>query len=205
MCLRCFPRTVPYAVFIAPAFRGPTPPFPTRGLCRVGISPLSFHLRLSSGGLVGTMKELRLLAFHLVRSLFTRGAIPPLTLSIRSPPRQDRRGCAGTLFSRWRPSSGALRRRNQALPCSQGTLAPLPCSSDPGQASTPGHSGVSVLPPLLRTRRPQLFRFYRDSIARLRHSLSTLHAALADDDARLASVWRPPFHRRALSSPAGFR
>ena len=53
---------------------------------------------------------------------FTRCPIPPLTLAIRSQPRQSHRGCAGTLFSRWHPFSGRLRRKSRALPCSQGTL-----------------------------------------------------------------------------------
>jgi hypothetical protein len=53
---------------------------------------------------------------------FTRCPIPPLTLAIRSQPRQSHRGCAGTLISRWRPFSGMLRRKSLALPCSQGTL-----------------------------------------------------------------------------------
>jgi hypothetical protein len=52
------------------------------------------------------MKELRLLDAHLVRSLFTCGAIPPLILPIRSHPRQDRRVCAWMLLSRSHPVSG---------------------------------------------------------------------------------------------------
>ena len=49
--------------------------------------------------------------------------------------------------------------------------------------------GAPVLPPLTPRRRLQRQISFRDSITWLWHSLSTLRAALLDDDARLASGW----------------
>jgi len=102
------------------------------------------------------MKELRLLGFLLSRSLFTRGPIPVLILSVRSPPRQDRRVCAGMLLSRWHPISGLSHRKTQALPCSQGTLVPLPCSFRSRSGLHARSYGVSILPPLLRYEGPNV-------------------------------------------------
>ena len=48
-------------------------------------------------------------------------------------------------------------------------------------------------PRLSQQRRPQQQTRFRGSITRLFHSLSTLHAAVADDYARLASGWQPTF------------
>jgi len=82
-------------------------------------------------------------------------------------------------------------------------LRPFALLSDPGRTSTPGICGPSVLPPLTRTRGLQRSTQFRDSITRLRDSPHTLRAAISDDDAMVASGWRPAFSGRD-SIPAGF-
>jgi hypothetical protein len=177
------------AYYPKPDFSGPTPPFPTRRLCRVGISLLS----------TGTMKELRLLGVCLVHSLFTCGAIPPLTLCIRSHPRQDRRVCAGTLVSRCRPYPACVGGEAKlSHVCREPSVASALLFPIPVGSQCQVNCGTSMLSPLLRSRGPRHAAIYRDSITQLQRSLSTLRAALTNDDARLASVRRPPFHRREL-------
>ena len=64
----------------------------------------------------------------------------------------------------------------------------LPCSQTPAGSDTPSLYSVPMLPPLfLTTKAPATLSAFRGSITRLLHSLSTLRAVIADDDARLAS------------------
>ena len=150
----------------------------------------------------GTMKELRLLDAHLVRSLFTRGAIPPLTLSIRSHPRQDRRVCAWMLLSRSHPVSGNFGGDAKLSHVRREPLRLCPAPSIPAKPPRQVIAALRFCPRCSEHEGLDIQPFSRDSFARLQHSLSTLRAALSDDDARLVSVWRPPFHRRAFH-PSG--
>lgn len=90
----------------------PTPPFPTHGLCRVGISPLS----------TGTIEELRLLVFRLgpldFHSRADTSVDPAYSLAAASESPRLRRDVVKPVAS----VSGILRRRSRALPSSQGTL-----------------------------------------------------------------------------------
>ena len=58
---------------------------------------------------------------------------------------------------------------------------------DSAGALMPSLHGILVLPPNRQTRRASWIWFFRNSITQPQHSLFTLHAALADDDAKLAS------------------
>ena len=51
----------------------------------------------------------------------------------------------------------------------------------------PSLYGISVLPPNGQTQRASWIWCFRSSITQPQHSLFTLHAALSDDDAKLAS------------------
>ena len=65
---------------------------------------------------------------------------------------------------------------------------------DPGRASAPSRlRRVRAAPVAHENEGPSNLVTFRGSITQPWHSLSTLHAALTDDDARLASGWRPTF------------
>ena len=78
------------------------------------------------------------------------------------------------------------------LPCGG-----LPCSSTPAAPRDLALFGPPVPPPSIRQRRPAARYYFRGSITRLSTSLSTLHAALPNDDARL------PYGALATRFPAG--
>ena len=65
--------------------------------------------------------------------------------------------------------------------------------SDSGRASVPSLRGTSVLPPDNRTRRASTTCSFRSSITWPQHWLFTLRAAIAGDDAKLASGGGQPF------------
>ena len=162
----------------------PTPPFPTHGLCRVGISPLS----------CGTMKELRLLGFLPgpldSRSRLDTSAGSACSLAAASEPLRLHRDVVKPVAS----MSGILRRSSRALPSSQGTLLCLCPALRPRSRLRARPSGRLGVVPLIRTRRTlDYVTISRGSITRPQHSLSTLRAALAGDDARLACRRRPAF------------
>lgn len=163
----------------------PTPPFPTHRLCRVGISLLS----------TGTMKELRLLGSHLEpldsHSLPNTSADSVYSLAVVSESPHLRLDVVKPVASIIRYIIGG-----------KAELSHLPRESSCAYALT-FDSGLVSTPDLLRrgdtvtqyldTNDPRQFVTFRSSIARLQHSLSTLRAAFADDDARLAYGGRSTF------------
>jgi hypothetical protein len=89
---------------------------------------------------------------------------------------------------RFHPLRFVVPRRPTVLPGSQRTPLHLchTLRSRPNLGALP-LCGAPVLPPLTPRRRLQRQISFQDSITWLWHSLSTLRAALLDDDARLAS------------------
>lgn len=100
MCLSVFPMNDSVS---------PTAAFPTRGLCRVGISPLS----------IGTMKRLRPPAPYPDRLSHAPDGAFPKTAFFLLAVAGSRHHCARTLLSRFVPASGAfLGKTAWDLPCS---------------------------------------------------------------------------------------
>ncbi len=125
---------------------------------------------------------------------FTRRPIPPLTLYFRSQRCQSHRRYAWALVSRLAhlPAyfGGEDRishvRREPPL-CLCRALRPRP-----GVRARP-FTARPYCPRAPENEGPDDLVTFRGSITRLWHSLSTLHAAFTDDDARLASGWQPTF------------
>ena len=92
-------------------------------------------------------------------------------------------------------------RRPSVLPGSQRTPACLrpALRSRPDLGASP-YTALWCCPRTHRHRRLPRHSSFRDSITRLWHSLSTLRAALADDDARLASGWWLTVFRMGLDT-----
>lgn len=149
--------------------------FPTCRLCRVGIS-----LRSN-----GTLEELGLLAVH--PSCF-------VSSQVRTSGDIGFRSSSGDASAECRdvgqPSSshsGVLGGERRALPSSQGTLLCLCPGLRPrsGLHAKP-FAACRCCPLSTESEDPGRSVTFRSSISQPGHSLSTLRAALTDDDARLA-------------------
>ena len=86
--------------------------------------------------------------------------------------------------------------RRWGLPGSWRTFDRMPCFSDSGGLTMPGHHGISdvAFPLHVQGRRPQ--KVISELFAQPTISLSTLHPFGYPRGARLASGWRPPLARR---------
>ena len=184
----------------------PAPPFPNRRLCRVGISLLSARPAMQCivrpacryyEGAKTARHPSRPARFSLA-TRYLRG----LCLFARC----RTRACT-TAPGRW--SAGGVPVRH--LYGGEAELSHLPRKpsrvfalvSDPGPASTPcQYRRFGAVPLPMKRRTLDDLVTFRGSFSQLRHSLSTLRAALADDDARLACGWHAsPLMTYALGLP----
>ena len=83
-------------------------------------------------------------------------------------------------------------------------FAGMPCSQIPAEPPRLAIAASWCCPPLPRNRWTSTLRSFRDSIARPSCSLCTLHAAITDDDAKLASGGWPTFPGWDSSVPTEF-
>jgi hypothetical protein len=87
----------------------------------------------------------------------------------------------------WRAERDGISQVPREPPCAFALL------SDPGRiVPTKPVQWVDVAPAAPTAKAPATATFFRGSITRLLHLLSTLRAAITDDDARLASGGRLP-------------
>lgn len=101
--------------------------------------------------------------------------------------RSRQTGCGPGRWYPVSPYSGICSLENCGSPVFHGLPSSgLPCSSTPAAPRDLALFGPLVPPPSIRQRRPAARYYFRGSITRLSTSLSTLHAALSSDDARLA-------------------
>ena len=162
----------------------PTPPFPTRRLCRVGISLLSS----------GTMKELRLLDIYLVpldsHSRADTSVDSACSLAVASESPRLHQDVGKPVAS----MSGMLAEEKSSSPIFPGNPhVPTPCSSTPVPPSRLALAPCRFCPPSHDSEGLGRLCTFRGSITWPWHSLSTLRAALTDDDARLACRGWPAF------------
>src|SRR5687768_12222550 len=151
-----------------------------------------------------TMKGLRLPASIPHAPFPSRGGTAPCALVFRSRGCQTPRPRAGDLVSRMVPA-GDVERRSTGSPKFLGNPLCICPALRPRQDRPPQATTVSRCCPRYPNDEGSCDQpLFRGSITRLLHSLSTLRAAITDDDARLASGgWL------ALTgwdwSPTGFR
>ena len=129
----------------------------------------------------------------------------------------------------WLTSLGSLTRAGKSATCapgrclpvspisglwSQGTygshkfpenpIVPLPCSRTPAEPRCLAFSALWCYPPSAEGEGPRRPWSFRSSITRPQHWLFTLRAAIAGDDAKLASGGWPVFRGWDSSSPTEF-
>ena len=163
--------------------------FPTCRLCRVGISLRS----------ISTIEELRLLAVH--PGCFVSSQVrTSVGIGVRSSSGDASAGCQD-VGQPHHPNPAVFRGERRALPSSQGTLMCLCPGLRPrsGLRAKP-FAARRCCPPCPEREDPRRFVTFRGSIPQPGHSLSTLRAALADDDARLACRCWLGFPARDLPS-----
>ena len=155
------------------------PPSLLPGSCRFSVRRLS----------IGTMGALTLPLFLPRRLSSPSPRVPELTtrFSYRTSPVAVGRVGVEDVVARFRPSPGFALWRLAGLPCFMVSLWVVCPALRPRPRL--GTSLLSVLwfrPRQFDDEGQQEFEYFRGSITRLSTSLSTLHAALSNDDARLA-------------------
>src|SRR5262245_8178913 len=93
---------------------------------------------------------------------------------------------AVVVVSRYRPLPGVVLWCGTGLPCFMVSLWMVCPALRPRPCPRTSLRGPRISPPSSQRRRPSGISLFRGSFTRLSISLSTLHAAISGDDARLA-------------------
>ena len=147
--------------------------FPSNGSMTRRPLPSTGSPRVAFPGFDGTMRRSDSLPPFPPRFVVLRLAVPSRAPVFVSPPARRRPRARG--FAVWQPHGQMLRDgdgRASQVPGEPSCAYAL--FFDPGGTDAPGHYGASTRPPLMSTTKAPTSRYFRGSIARPRHSLSTL-------------------------------
>jgi hypothetical protein len=170
------------------------PPSLLPGSCRFSVPRFS----------IGTMQSLRLPTHPLWLESISPRSPEVSTLFSWLPPVADRLDGGVDVLDRGRPFPVLVLWCGTGIPCFMVSLLMVCPALRPRPCPRTSLCGPRILSPLSQRRRPSGISKFRGSITRLSISLSTLHAAFSDDDARLAYSAALPAFRRDLD-PFGRR